>query len=268
MRIADLFSLGYVPDAVINLDGFNEVTVPCRTEPQDPSPPPPRAAQVKAWPRGPTADLDILAGCAPFASVHAEVERALQSGSDRSSILGSLSLRRVRPLERAVRAAPGGARRDERQFRGRPTARWRRFRPGSRGRDQRRSDHLVRSSLSIDASCRARGVEYLHVLQSTINDEGSKPLSQEELALDRGPDAWRAGPRMATRACASSARSSRSAVSDFLDAERCLPGDGGHDLHRRLPRERSRERDAQRRDRPCLPGDALSLGPRAVGPVE
>ena len=201
MRIAYLFSLGYVPDAVINLDGFNEVTGTLqnsshRIHPSYP-PPPVWAAQVKRLASWTDRDLDILAEMRTVrASVQAEVERAQRFGLHRSSILGGLSLRRVDRLngqfarlqEELVETSGNSG--VDRQLGG-----------GDFDRDPEAVTSAgvttwFESSLSIDALCRARGVEYLHVLQSTINDEGSKPLSQEELALDRGPDAWRAGPRM------------------------------------------------------------------------
>jgi hypothetical protein len=49
------------------------------------------------------------------------------------------------------------------------------------------------SSLSIGALCSARGVYYLHCLQPTLHDAGSKPLSARERSLHPGPDGWKLG---------------------------------------------------------------------------
>jgi hypothetical protein len=48
----------------------------------------------------------------------------------------------------------------------------------------------VESSLSIHSLCAARGVAYLHVLQPTLLDEGSKVLTREEAASARAGPHW------------------------------------------------------------------------------
>ena len=203
MRVAYLFSLGHVPDAIINLDGFNELTGPLmnarsRIHPSYPSPPV-WAAPVKRLVSWSDRDLDVLAEMRSVrASVRQEVDRALRLGFHHSSILGSYCLRRVDRLNGQF------ARLQEELVSGSSDA------EGVAGRQLRGADFdldpeaviglgttvWIESSLAIDALCRARGVGYLHVLQSTINDEGSKPLSPEEQDLDRGPVAWTEGPRM------------------------------------------------------------------------
>ena len=46
------------------------------------------------------------------------------------------------------------------------------------------------SSLSLHGLCQARGMTYIHVLQPTLLDEGSKPLTPAELEAGRAPEAW------------------------------------------------------------------------------
>jgi hypothetical protein len=48
----------------------------------------------------------------------------------------------------------------------------------------------VQGSLSLDAICEARGTRYLHVLQPTLHDHGSKPLTAEERATGAAPESW------------------------------------------------------------------------------
>jgi hypothetical protein len=43
------------------------------------------------------------------------------------------------------------------------------------------ADIWVESSISLNGMCLARGIPFLHVLQPTLYDEGSKPLTQQEL---------------------------------------------------------------------------------------
>jgi hypothetical protein len=56
-------------------------------------------------------------------------------------------------------------------------------------------------SRSLDAVCRAHSVHYLHVLQPTLTDAGSKPLTEAEVEGGTCPPSWRDGvafgyPRM------------------------------------------------------------------------
>lgn len=203
MRVAYLFSLGHVPDAIINLDGFNELMGVLQNSnwhihPAYPTPPI-WAAPVQRLASFDDRELEILGRMwAIRESVRAAVDRALGLGLQRSSILGSFWLRRVDRLngefgrlQAELVAGPAeGQSGIDRQLRG-----------GDFDRDQQALVDLAarvwfEGSLSIDALCRARGVEYLHVLQPALTDEGSKPPSREERRLRLGPAEWKNGPRL------------------------------------------------------------------------
>jgi len=51
------------------------------------------------------------------------------------------------------------------------------------------------SSLSIDSICRARSIHYLHVLQPTLHDDGSKPVTDEERSRGIALESWIKGTR-------------------------------------------------------------------------
>ena len=51
------------------------------------------------------------------------------------------------------------------------------------------------SSRSLQGICRARGIPYLHVLQPTLHDEGSKPLTPAEIESGRAKQAFVEGVR-------------------------------------------------------------------------
>ncbi|MHC4941593.1 MAG: hypothetical protein ACYTG7_01095 [Planctomycetota bacterium] len=63
--------------------------------------------------------------------------------------------------------------------------------------EQQVIDLIVRawteSSLSINAMCDAKSIYYLHVLQPTLHDEGAKPMSEEEIAKGAIRDSWKKG---------------------------------------------------------------------------
>ena len=52
-------------------------------------------------------------------------------------------------------------------------------------------------SISLNAVCAAHGIAYLHVLQPTLYDEGSKPLTQKEIDGAKAEPGWKEGiPQM------------------------------------------------------------------------
>ncbi len=51
------------------------------------------------------------------------------------------------------------------------------------------------SSLSIDSICRARSIHYLHILQPTLHDDGSKPVTDEERSRGVALESWTKGAR-------------------------------------------------------------------------
>ncbi len=207
MRLAYLFSLGHRPDAVLSLDGFNEVALSlqnlsAQTHPV--YPPPPVWGAVVA--RFDTPDGTALAQSGALYLLNQEAralaERSLQRRLHHSSVLGGLTLARLRRIDH---------RRNELQ-----AERIAALAQASRGGDltaiqrQRRGPDFdmrprwvllagarnwFESSLSIEALCRARGVPYVHVLQPTLHDAGAKPFAPEEQRLGPVPLGWDVGAR-------------------------------------------------------------------------
>jgi hypothetical protein len=54
----------------------------------------------------------------------------------------------------------------------------------------------VESSLAMDAICRLHGIRYVHFLQPTLHDEGSKPATQTERLEGVGPAGWALGAKL------------------------------------------------------------------------
>jgi hypothetical protein len=54
----------------------------------------------------------------------------------------------------------------------------------------------VECSVSMAALCRARGIAYVHVLQPTLWDQGSKPLAPAEVQLDAPFHVWKQATRL------------------------------------------------------------------------
>lgn len=192
--LAYLLELGHRPDAVVELDGLNEaaqgwINARAGTHPLYPS--------VAYW-------ANATYGLAPDEDL-AEVLHALRAAQDRAAEFGDGLL--ASPLWRGAFLGQVGLSRFESLHRAYVAAnkQYLRFidkRPrdnGIRGPGFPRDDAgLARviltgweqASISMKALCAARGITYLHVLQPTLHDEGSKPLTEKEIANGAADPDW------------------------------------------------------------------------------
>lgn len=198
MRIAYLMSIGYCPDAVIDLDGFNEIALAMGNWQEGLYPLYPYqtlwANLVSKVNNNSPAGLDLLA---QSWSLRREAERVVERARAwhlcSSSLCGRYLLARLERLEeqraklfeaRGALAVAGDRSKRPRQERGSdPPADW-----GQALELCARA--WYESSLSISAMCAARSTFYLHVLQPTLFDAGSKPLSPSEKARCEAPSQW------------------------------------------------------------------------------
>lgn len=189
-----LLSLGIVPDAIINLDGFNEVALGMTnaenlTHPLYPS--------ITHW--------------APLASTRRRDEKALellQQNRDRaerakgiastalgwnlyySSILGTVMQRRILELYQATAATTVKylellARVQRDPVTGGPN-----FDGAPAVVAARCVESWSVNSRILSDICKARGIYYLHALQPTLHDEGSKPVTEYEKQVGGAPIAY------------------------------------------------------------------------------
>ncbi|HVS11766.1 MAG TPA: hypothetical protein VMS76_17995 [Planctomycetota bacterium] len=195
-----LLMLGFRPDAVIELDGFNEVAIGTSNAANGVHPLYPYAGQWAALASGARADrnaLDLLLELRERQSRAVAIARsALRWRLAQSCILGRAALGRLaRARERAVevyRRYVSYATRStgEAEVRGPPFE-------GGRGAALEESVRAwAEGSRLIAAMCSSRGIRYLHVLQPTLHDEGSKPLTEEEREKGVAEESWREGARL------------------------------------------------------------------------
>lgn len=199
MLVAYLLGLGYRPDVILNVDGFNEVALGMDNVMRDANPLYPH------WPQyAPTAGAavrapEVEAALTDLAIAQAALDRAareaLEGWALKSAILGRRARARVAEL-----AARCGALQDEVLARMESAEG---FDPAAGPPVWNRDDRLAaleavvagwfEASRQIDALARLHGITYLHVLQPTLHDPGSKPLT--ELEQERGTlqPTWRAG---------------------------------------------------------------------------
>ncbi|MCP3917358.1 MAG: hypothetical protein GY711_17565 [bacterium] len=196
--VTHLFSLGVRPDAVINIDGFNEVAIGSMNATNGSDPTYPDLTQWGALVLADSAAPE-LADARDALNAHIRRTRrfagtVLGLRLHHSAAVGWWSTRlmahwtwRTGKLETAYKETllalatsatlrgPSGA--GERDGLGAIVTNW------------------TESSRSLHAICSARDVFYLHVLQPTLHDEGSKSLSQEEIDCSNVRDSWRRGAR-------------------------------------------------------------------------
>jgi hypothetical protein len=256
MRLGYLFSLGYRPHAVLELDGFNEVALSLQNlaagiHPVYP-PPPVWSELVRGSSNLGGGEFERLGRLYALSTEARQLaERALGSGLLRSSVLGSAALERLRDLDRertqwTKQSAGVGA---DDPLTHPERARLRRQMGGPDfDREQQAvleagARNWLESSCSMEALCRVRDVRYLHVLQPTLHDSGAKPLAPEERALGAIPLGWEPGARLGyplLRALAPEleARGVRfydasrlfEEVSEALYVDHCHLGDRGNQL--------------------------------------
>ncbi|MEM6673364.1 MAG: hypothetical protein AAF726_11015 [Planctomycetota bacterium] len=186
--VCGLLALGLVPDVVLNIDGFNEVAASSANTATGTHPNYPAAnfwLHLYGSARGDRSlkDKELRVFALQRAAAR-EADEALGDGAMHSAVLGALRRSDVRRLRaewvRAVDdytsalgeldalADAAGPPFDPQGVKGTIVRNW------------------VESSRSLDAACRARGIVYVHVLQPTLTDPGTKPLTPEEEAIVSG----------------------------------------------------------------------------------
>lgn len=191
-----LLSLGWPIDGVINLDGFNEVALgnnnaQLGTHPVFPSLP--HWAHLAVGARTDRAGENMQAEAhALRGKILALSDLTLSYGLYRSSILGEVSLSRLNGWSEDLRVV-----RDRYTDHLRETNKAIISGPAFDTRGNKPIFASVRSwmesSRTMADICKARSIDYLHVLQPTLHDEGSKPLTPEEIAQGSAPEPWTDG---------------------------------------------------------------------------
>jgi len=200
-RIACLLSLGGVPDVVINLDGFNETALAIENG---------RSGWNPAWPPGvlwaavlterrwkdPISAESMVELTLLRREAVAVLDRATTLQLFRSSLLGRLTATRVRAINRrrneVVKARFRSLGKEQLEYRTSTECAGPPYTGDPASIAELTTEVWFESSYSLHVLCESRGVLYLHCLQPTLLDEGSKPASEEELAPS-GPDAWKEG---------------------------------------------------------------------------
>ncbi|MDP6540607.1 MAG: hypothetical protein QF410_13780, partial [Planctomycetota bacterium] len=223
-----LFSFGIRPDAVINLDGFNEVAVSNANVARRMHPVYPAFGQWLAQVRAGDADLASLEMLTRSRSLRAELIEFTQGCLERklylSSVTGRWSLARMRERRKAL-VTQTLAYLEHLQTGG--------LDPVLMGPDFEATQeeglrfsvaNWTRSSVSLAGLCAGHGIFYLHALQPTLYDEGSKPLTEEEIEVSKTIDEWIDGARLGYPMLRKAGESLRERGVAFVDCSMAFEG--------------------------------------------
>lgn len=183
--LAYLLDLGHVPDAVIELDGLNEaaegwINARAGTNPLYPSVP--YWANATFGLRPEWSIVEALVDLRVAQDRAADYGRWLLSTPLwRGSFLGHLGLGLFEGLRRRYAAANDRYLEAIREGRHDNGIRGPRFPADDEGRTRTILRGWEEASISMHAMCAAQGILYLHVLQPTLHDKGSKPLTDKEV---------------------------------------------------------------------------------------
>lgn len=202
MMLGYLLSLGYQLDGVVNIDGFNEAALSCYNVAHGVHPVQP---SIYHWAKvlrfeNEAADAHLLELRLLQRRAKIIADEALTSWRALSAVLGHRFLREMaavqgryaEELEGFTRAqVPLADQRIDQNpavaLRG-PT-----IQPGWAANLPLVIDSWEDASVTLEGMCRAHGIQYLHVLQPTLHDPGSKPLTQEEVARGQMVATWMEG---------------------------------------------------------------------------
>jgi hypothetical protein len=190
-------SLGVRPDAVLLIDGFNEVSLGRANAIAGMHPGFPAWSQWMAVARPAGSSEELIELWIELRQRKRELVRATELALGwpcfESALVGRLALRWVRSRE--SRWSEANASYLEQLAGGRipPSL----LGPPFEGTPEEALHEVAASwmecSRLIEALCSSLGIAYLHVLQPTLFDPGSKPASAEELAILSNPPGWVVG---------------------------------------------------------------------------
>lgn len=192
MHLQFLFSLGCKPDLVINIDGFNEIAASMVNGGFGIHPGYPPAnfwsyLAEGADARGRSASIEhLIAIHEAETSADSLVGTVLKFGLHRSALTGLLARSRLRRIHRAWTTAMSQYTQAAVDAGNGAAVKGPEFTGTTDDALRIACEVWAQSSLSMKGMCDAHGVAYLHVLEPTLTDPQSKPLSPEEQEILQG----------------------------------------------------------------------------------
>jgi hypothetical protein len=189
-----LFALGFEPDVVIDIDGFNEVALGNNNQSLGFHPAFPSASHwshLAAWGAGDRKVLDMVAAIrGTQRAIDAWGEGVARWRLDLCCVFGKVALKRMRRLRRIVVDQFNAysryvAERSHGEARQGPE-----LDGGEVAAVEASVECWQQCSRSMSDLCRARDIGYVQVLQPTLHDAGSKPLTPNEIEVGQAVETW------------------------------------------------------------------------------
>lgn len=226
--LAYLLSAGIDPEAVVTLDGFNEVALAVQNTDFGGNPLYPAMAQ---WAPLFAGTMTASGGTETLEGIRERQRKAKSTGEwvlgwglHNSAVIGTLARGRIVRMynenydasQRYLISLMGGGKHPVFSGPKRPDDR-----PGI---VQQATRAWFESSLSMHALCAARGITYFHTLQPTLHDEGSKVVSEEETRKGTAPDSFLDGVHLGYPRLRALGEKLRAQSVSFYDGSRVFAG--------------------------------------------
>ena len=226
-RLVYLLSVGLSPDAVIDIDGFNELALGNKNATLGSNPVFPSVVHWAFFAASAANDrraLDLALDLRQRQrAVDTWCDLALSWRLDRSCLLGVIALGRIRALRNDCVARQETCSRYMTELSA-GIVRGPRFEGGAGEAVEASVQAWFEGSRMLQDICRARSIHYLHVLQPTLNDEGSKPLTKGEIQTGSMDEAWMQGVRLGYPRLREAGERLRALGVNFLDGSRVFAG--------------------------------------------
>lgn len=224
-----LLSLGYTPECVIAIDGFNDVALSNENASMESNPILPSTMHWRTLAMNGTGDRVSVRQAAAIVENLGDIEwwtsRAVETGAYRSALLGTIAFSRVQDLQKRTRVMT-------KEYANRLAdlgARYVVAGPPFDGRGlpavQRGVKAWEEGSRTLRALCEARGIRYVHVLQPTLHDPGAKPMTDEEREKGVIGTTWLEGVTLGYPLLREAGARLASGGEDFHDASRIFADD-------------------------------------------
>ena len=197
MLVAYLLGLGYRPDVILNIDGFNEVALGADNASIGAHPLYPHWPQWAPVVARRSQSPEVIERVSELRSLQhspeAAADGATENGLLASAVLGRITLARVTKLgnrcgalqDELTEALAGKSEFD-------PSFGPRYYTARAKTLDII-AEGWIEASLQLDALAKSHGLLYLHVLQPTLHDAGSKPLTESEVEGGKLKPSWKQG---------------------------------------------------------------------------
>jgi hypothetical protein len=183
--VAYLLLMGWAPDAVVNIDGFNEVAIGNQNAQQGAHPLYPSVSHWGHMVTNGRSGDDSREAALRLLRVQADIEAFADLGRAMcwSAILGRAAQRRMSELGELYQDANKDYVRSVQEHGARLALFGPSFDPALDEVAQVIARGWAEGSRSLQAICTAEGIDYVHVLQPTLHDEGAKSPTATEIRV-------------------------------------------------------------------------------------